>query len=283
MPDTRITKERLKNHWVYSSWKYLLMVVIFVAGWNLTYSVTEYRPPREKRLEMYVLSQAYNDANFKQLAEEMAPQFVTGEEDAVEELNFYTMSYGGSDDTYGPQVLMTRLASFEGDIYMVDEETLSSFVSQELVTPLDDYISSGALHVDGIDLKAGTRAEPAGEDEDGNTIYSNVRHVYALPAQQLYGMLENELVDNRGMYFVVMSYTNKPDMCIDLLNAFIDRFKEDKPQWLIDQEERKRQEIADLPSEMTVDSLAAQATPEPTETASGEAGQPEDDTTAAPQ
>ena len=40
MPDTRITKERLKNHWVYSSWKYLLMVVIFVAGWNLTYSVT---------------------------------------------------------------------------------------------------------------------------------------------------------------------------------------------------------------------------------------------------
>lgn len=283
MPDTRITKERLKNHWVYSSWKYLLMVVIFVAGWNLTYSVTEYRPPREKRLEMYVLSQAYNDANFKQLAEEMAPQFVTGEEDAVEELNFYTMSYGGADDTYGPQVLMTRLASFEGDIYMVDEETLSSFVSQELATPLDDYIASGALHVDGIDLEAGTRAEPAGEDEDGNTIYSNMRHVYALPAQHLYGMLENELVDNRGMYFVVMSYTNKPDMCIELLNAFIDRFKEDKPQWLIDQEERKRQEIADLPSEMTVDSLAAQATPEPTETASDEAGQPEDDTTAAPQ
>ena len=71
MPDTRITRERLKNHWVYSSWKYLLMVVIFVAGWNLTYSVTEYKPPREKRLEMYVLAQAYNDENVRALAAEM--------------------------------------------------------------------------------------------------------------------------------------------------------------------------------------------------------------------
>ena len=283
MPDTRITRERLKNHWVYSSWKYLLMVVIFVAGWNLTYSVTEYKPPREKRLEMYVLAQAYNDENVRALAAEMAPEFVGEEEGDMEALNFYTMSYGGSEDTYGPQLLMTRLASFEGDIYLVDEETMASFVSQELATPLDDYIASGALHVDGIDLETGTRAEPAGEDEEGNTIYSSERHVYALPAQQLYGMLENELVDNRGMYFVVMSYSDMPDLCIELLNAFIDRFKEDKPDWLIAQEERKRQEIADLPSEMTVDSLKSQATPEPTEAASDEPDQPADDATAAPQ
>ena len=76
MPDTRITREKLKNHWMYSSWKYLLMVVIFIAGWNLTYSVTEYRPPREKRLEMYVLSTAYNDEGLRALQEELAPEFV---------------------------------------------------------------------------------------------------------------------------------------------------------------------------------------------------------------
>ena len=43
MPDTRITKERLKNHWLYSSGNIWLMIVIFVAGWNLTYSITEYK------------------------------------------------------------------------------------------------------------------------------------------------------------------------------------------------------------------------------------------------
>lgn len=282
MPDTRITKERLKNHWVYSSWKYLLMVVIFVAGWNLTYSVTEYKPPREKRLEMYVLSQAFNDENIRALAQEMSPEFVGEEEGDMEALNFYTMSYGGSDDTYGPQVLMTRLASHEGDIYMVDEQTMSSFISQELALPLDEYIAAGALNVDGIDLETGTRAEPIGEDESGNTLYGSTRLVYALPAEQLYGMLENELVDNRGMYFVIMSYTDKPDACVELLNALIDRFKEDKPQWIIDAEERKRQEIADLPSEMTVDSLKTQATPKPTADAQS-SDEPEPTATAAAQ
>ena len=63
MPDTRITKERLKNHWMYSSWKYLLLLIICIAGWNLIYSITEYQPPREKRLEVYFLSTAYVEEN----------------------------------------------------------------------------------------------------------------------------------------------------------------------------------------------------------------------------
>ena len=79
----------------------------------------------------------------------------------VEELNFYVVNYGSEDDVYGPQLLMTRLASHEGDIYMVDEQTFASFVAQELATPLDEYIESGALDVTGQDLETVTRAAPA--------------------------------------------------------------------------------------------------------------------------
>ena len=279
MPDTRITREKLKNHWMYSSWKYLLMVVIFIAGWNLTYSVTEYRPPREKRLEMYVLSTAYNDEGLRALQEELAPEFVGLEEGDMEAFTIFTMNYGEEGDTYGPQVLMTRLASWEGDVYLVNEETLTSFIVQELALPLDEYIADGTLNVEGYDLETATRAEPAGEDEDGNVIYSGARHVYALPAQNMYGLLDEGLVDNRGMYFVVMSYTDKPETCIELLNVLSERFVEDKPEWLIAQEEQKRQEIAELPTELTVDSLKAQATAAPTEESAGDAqAQP----TAAP-
>ncbi len=267
MPDTRITKERLKNHWLYSSWKYLLMIVIFVAGWNLTYSITEYKPPREKRLEVYFLSTAYVEENIKALEEELAPLFVGDGEDDMEELNFYVVNYGSEDDVYGPQLLMTRLASHEGDIYMVDEQTFASFVAQELATPLDEYIESGALDVTGQDLETVTRAAPAGQDENGNTIYSNERHVYALPAEPLYGFINENIISNSGMYFVVMSYTDKVDKCIELLNVFSERFRADKPDWLIEQEEQQRQEIANLPSELTVDSLNAQAPPAPEATA----------------
>ncbi|MGN1071043.1 MAG: hypothetical protein ACI4P5_11535 [Candidatus Fimadaptatus sp.] len=271
MPDTRITREKLKNHWMYSSWKYLLMAVIFIAGWNLTYSVTEYRPPREKRLEMYVLSTAYNDEGLRALQEELAPEFVGLEEGDMEAFTIFTMNYGEEGDTYGPQVLMTRLASWEGDVYLVNEETLTSFIVQELALPLDEYIADGTLNVDGYDLETATRAEPAGEDDEGNVIYSGVRHVYALPAQPMYGLLDEGLVDNRGMYFVVMSYTDKAEKCMELLNVLSARFVEDKPEWLIAQEEQKRREIAELPTELTVDSLKAQATAAPTEEPAGDA------------
>lgn len=263
MPDTRITKERLKNHWMYSSWKYLVLFIIFIAGWNLTYSITQYKPPREKRLEMYILSTSYDTEKTDALADELAEIFVGEGEDDMEEVNIYTLNYGGDDDTYGPQVLMTRLAAQEGDVYMVDEETMTSFVSQMLALPLDEYIESGALNVDGIDLETGMRTEVVGEDEDNNVVYGEDRKVYAIPAEQLYGMLDDSMVDNRGMYLVVMAYTDKPDTCIELLNELISRYKEDKPEWLIQQEEQTRQEIADLPTEMTVDSLSAQATEEP--------------------
>lgn len=247
---------------MYSSWKYLLMVIIFIAGWNLVYSVTEYRPPREKRLELYVLSSAYSDEGFKALSEELAPEFVGEDEGDMEAFNIYTMNYGG-DDVYGPEILMTRLASLEGDVYLVDEETLASFIMQELATPLDEYVADGSLNVEGLDLETVTRAEPAGEDEEGNVIYSGERHVYALPAQRMYGLLDKGLVDNRGMYFVVMAYSEKPELCVELLNLLTERFAQDKPDWLIAQEEQKRQEIADLPTELTVDSLKAQATAAP--------------------
>lgn len=281
MPDTRITKERLKNHWMYSSWKYLLMIVIFVAGWNLIYSITEYKPPRERRLELYVLSNAYVTENMEALEAELEPLFVGEEEGDMEEFNIYVMNYGGEDDVYGPQLLMTRLASLEGDVYMVDETTLTLLISQELALPLDDYIATGALDVEGQNLDTVTRTAPAGEDEEGNTIYSDERHVYALPAQPLYGLIDEDIIDNRGLYFVVMAYTEKPDLCVELLNELSVRFRRDKPDWLLESEERQRQEIAALPSELTVDSLKAQATPEPTADPAAATAAPEGQDAAA--
>lgn len=263
MPDTRITKERLKNHWMYSSWKYLLMALIFIMGWNIVYNVTAYKPPREKRLELYLLSGMYNEDGINKLEGEIRDIFVGDEADDMEEVNFITMNVGGENDVYAPQLLMTRLASLEGDVYLVDEHTVTSLVMQELALPLDEYIASGALNVAGQDLSTGMRAEPIGEDDDGNVIYGAQHHVYAIPAEPLYGLLEENIINNRGMYFVVMSYTDKADKCIEMLNVFIDRFKTAKPQWLTERDERQRQEIAELPSELTVESLSAQATPAP--------------------
>ena len=47
---TPITKEKFQNHITYSSWKYILLVVAAIFGWNIIYSVTQYQPPEEKKV-----------------------------------------------------------------------------------------------------------------------------------------------------------------------------------------------------------------------------------------
>ena len=47
---TPITREKIKNHLTYASWKYALLVIVAIFGWNLIYSVTQYQPPEEKKV-----------------------------------------------------------------------------------------------------------------------------------------------------------------------------------------------------------------------------------------
>jgi len=42
---TPITKAKLQNHFTYSLWKYALLAVVAIFGWNIVYSMTAYQPP----------------------------------------------------------------------------------------------------------------------------------------------------------------------------------------------------------------------------------------------
>ena len=51
---TPVTSVRLKQHLTYNWWKYLLIVLVAVGLVDLVYSVTAYRPPREKTVGFYI-------------------------------------------------------------------------------------------------------------------------------------------------------------------------------------------------------------------------------------
>ena len=44
-----ITKERIRNHFHYAWWQYVLLVCLAVFGWNLLYTTTRYRSPESSR------------------------------------------------------------------------------------------------------------------------------------------------------------------------------------------------------------------------------------------
>ena len=57
---TPLTKERVKHHLTYHSWKYLMLVALSIMGWNLIYTTTAYRPPAEKIVDVYLCA-SYGD------------------------------------------------------------------------------------------------------------------------------------------------------------------------------------------------------------------------------
>ena len=48
-----ITKERIRNHFAYAWWQYVLLICLAIFGWNLLYTTTRYRSPNDQRLERY--------------------------------------------------------------------------------------------------------------------------------------------------------------------------------------------------------------------------------------
>ena len=50
----QLNTDKLKNHFIYSWWKYLIVLVIGVFGIDLLYVVTEPRVPDSQKIELIV-------------------------------------------------------------------------------------------------------------------------------------------------------------------------------------------------------------------------------------
>ena len=59
---TPLTHKKLQDHFSYSWWKYVLLVVLAFTSWSIIYATTTYRPPEEKKVVLGVYSPA-SDAN----------------------------------------------------------------------------------------------------------------------------------------------------------------------------------------------------------------------------
>ena len=48
-----VTKERIRNHFAYAWWQYVLLICLAIFGWNLLYTTTRYRSPEALKVEWY--------------------------------------------------------------------------------------------------------------------------------------------------------------------------------------------------------------------------------------
>ena len=165
---TPVTSARLKEHFRYNWWKYLLIVAIGIGLVDLLYSVTTYRPPRDKTLGLYVYGYV-DDAMLRPYLENIRETELSD----MEEITSLQML---DDSTYGPMQLMAYLSAGDGDLYLLSRETFLGYASNGILVPLEEDPELMALFDSaGISLQSGWRRDT----ETGET------HLYGIPQSKL--------------------------------------------------------------------------------------------------
>ncbi len=214
---TPLDPKRIKNHFAYGYWKYLLLIVVAIFGWNLIYQTTEYRPPDEKRIDFYVASNTMDtDAMQAWLYEARVQAFSD-----MELMEAYTVM-AGTDDPYAQMQLSTFIMAGEGDVYLLDAERFKSYASQGAMAPLENYLADGSLNVEGLDVSKGyVTISDTGE-----------RHLLGIPTDNLYGLMNRFGIDCRGAVLCVMVRSGNEQNAVKFVDYLIQNMQEPAPDWL---------------------------------------------------
>lgn len=216
MADNRITKQRLRNHWAYGWWKYLLAAVCVVFGVNMLFTVTAYRSPEHKKIELYLCS-GWADAEKAQadlwpVLLEIAPD--------QEELTVMNIDLT-SEDYYSVMQFSTYLAAQQGDILLIPRSEMKKYASEGangFFAELTPYIESGVLSVGDVDLTGMMYENESGE-----------MGVFGIPTDMLYGLLGYG-IDPADSVLAVTAYSGNEENCVRLLNAMLSRYHTEKPE-----------------------------------------------------
>lgn len=208
---TPLTKERLRNHFTYSIWKYILAVGLCIVCVNLLYTTTAYRSPEHLRVDLYVQSPTatdeYVDAFMNEVWKNSVPEMET-----VDSI----MLTSTSDDYYGDMQLSIYIMAREGDIYILRSQDYKKFASQGCFMDLAEYIDEGVIDTGDIDLSAGYVSLI-----DENGLPYGDKQLFGIPCKDLPGFKNAMYVDSSDLVLGVTVYNGNTDNVIAFVNELL--------------------------------------------------------------
>ena len=205
---TPINSRTLRQHLTYCWWKYALVIILGAFAVNMYYTVSAYRSPAEKKVEMYVYgygNEPVMNAYMEEVHGDILPE--------MEEMRAVLLT---TDDTYGPMQITTYIAAAEGDVYILPRDNFVSMASSGAWVPLEEDEELMALFSDaGVSLQSGWRRN----SEEGTS------HLYGIPVSVLPGLSDMLYVEN-GYISVLVTGGNTDNvmiflrrLCADMLQA----------------------------------------------------------------
>ena len=202
---TPLTKEKIQHHLSYSLWKYALLALIAIFGWNLIYSMTAYQAPEEKKVVMGVYSFG-SEENINAYMEQIRV-------DLMPDMEEMYASYLAPDATYGDMILSTRIVARECDIYVLPRTQFQNYAAQGAFMALEEVCPDliAELEAAGVALSRGNRAlEETGE-----------KHQYGIPCANLPGMLPMLMSDTSDMYISIFAVSENDENVLKFFEQFI--------------------------------------------------------------
>lgn len=205
---TPVNGKTLRRHLTYSWWKYALVIIIGALAVNLLYTVTAYRSPAEKKIDVYI----YGYGDEKGINAYMNEIRLTKMSD-MEEMNALLLTM---DESYGAMQLSTYIAAAEGDVYILPRDEFVSFAVNGAWIPLEDYpeITTHFTERD-ISLQSGWRRE----SESGES------HLYGIPVSKLPGLSKYLYVENG--YICVLVTNGNDENVVKFLSILCEDMIED--------------------------------------------------------
>lgn len=201
------------------------MAVGAVLGVNMLFTVTAYRVPEQKKIEIYwCKGWADTEKAYAQLLpvlQEIAPD--------QEELSVMNIDIT-SDDYYSVMQFTTYMAAQQGDILLLPKSEVKKYAGDEAwgaFVDLTPYIERGEINAADFDLSGVMLPNEEGE-----------MGVFGIPADHLYGLVDYS-IDPADSVFVITAYSGNEENCVLLLSKMIGMYQTEKPDFYDEWHEKK--------------------------------------------
>lgn len=219
---TPINKHTLSHHLQYNAWKYAVLVVVSIFLWDIIYTTTAYRPPQDKRIDLYIQSSTADSDRMDRVFEEIRAQ-------ALPELEVINTAFlfggGGQADMVTAQQLMTYTMAQEGDLYFLRSEDYKQYAAQGVFLDLEPVIAQGRLDAHDIDLTSGYVATQQYDESAKQMVTTSTRRLYGIPAANLPGFASELNIDHRDLFLAVTVYNDNDENVLRFLDKLIARMR----------------------------------------------------------
>ena len=236
MPNTKISADRVKNHWQYSKTIYIFGTIAAVMLAALIFTIATNRTPPNQYAVGIALVRSYS--NTEKLEEDSAELLRRGQayDETLQSVSFMSIMYDGTvnnDGGAGAQMYTLHLSVGENDIFVQTEQMTKDLIDQGFCVPLEEldafeeftrrFPDAPVLWDYDAQTKAKMEQDAAENGEDAPEPDTE-KHAYAVDISGLTGFIEKQAMDNRGMYACIIGSSANPNTSMYVLGQMFDLF-----------------------------------------------------------